>query len=282
MKEDHGTFCYRWNGYKNEMAAYCKDLYKSSTLSDVTLVSDDNKQFSAHKIVLAASSPVFETMLLFNEDFETQIFLQGVGSEFVELLLKLIYLGETEISSKNFRNQEVMDMLECFGIDWLKNLHVEDLGTEQLLQEEEKEESQMVTDVQELLVEEDLFDFRKGGPKSGSKSENIKNCIGEPDTEILQNLDVKTKKKVYSCIYCGSTSFFGPNVKKHILAIHKGITFPCKMCPYKATHQSNLRKHVLSIHEHKTYNCKLCEHKATNQSNLRAHHKVKHMKENKL
>ena len=110
-----------------------------------------------------------------------------------------------------------------------------------------------------------------------SEREDDKDKIVELDTHILQNIDDKTNKTVYSCVYCGKPSFFSANVKKHILAIHKGITFPCKMCSYKATHQSNLRKHVLSIHEHKIYYCQLCEHKATNQSNLRAHHRAKHI-----
>jgi len=149
MDTDHGTVFYKW---KNEITATCKEYYMNQTFSDVTLVSDDNQNFYAHKIILAAASPAFKELLLSNEKKETKIFLQGITGDYVEVLLKLIYIGETNISNKN---QEVMNVLECFGIDWLKDLHVEDLGTEQLLQETlVKEKSE--------IMDEHLPDLKKG------------------------------------------------------------------------------------------------------------------------
>ena len=40
-----------------------KDIYQEEKYLDVTLVSDDQTQFKAHKIVLSACSPVFKYII---------------------------------------------------------------------------------------------------------------------------------------------------------------------------------------------------------------------------
>ena len=54
-----------------------RDLYLEGKYSDVTLVSDDQTQFKAHKIVLSASSPVIKKFLMnfpSNNVIETRIY----------------------------------------------------------------------------------------------------------------------------------------------------------------------------------------------------------------
>ena len=40
-----------------------KDIYQKGRYSDVTLVSDDQTQFNAYKIILSACSPVFKKII---------------------------------------------------------------------------------------------------------------------------------------------------------------------------------------------------------------------------
>ena len=49
--------------------------------TDVTLVSDDNKHLSAHKIVLAASSPLLSEILLANQHQDPVIYFPSVKHE---------------------------------------------------------------------------------------------------------------------------------------------------------------------------------------------------------
>merc|ERR1712208_226595 len=62
--------------------------------TDVTLVSDDQTQFKAHKIVLSACSPVFKKIIDSNPSQHPLIYLRGVQSYEVESILQFMYLGE--------------------------------------------------------------------------------------------------------------------------------------------------------------------------------------------
>ena len=52
-----------WNTFTDHLRLMFKDLYEEQQHSDVTLVSDDQIQFKAHKIVLSACSPVFKKIV---------------------------------------------------------------------------------------------------------------------------------------------------------------------------------------------------------------------------
>ena len=49
-------FCLKWNDFEEKIATSFKKLRTADDFYDVTLVTDDQHQVSAHKIVLASSS----------------------------------------------------------------------------------------------------------------------------------------------------------------------------------------------------------------------------------
>ena len=53
----------KWHTITDHLQLMFKDLYKEGKHSDVTLVSDDQSLFKAHKIVLSACSPVFKKII---------------------------------------------------------------------------------------------------------------------------------------------------------------------------------------------------------------------------
>merc|ERR1712150_391187 len=71
-----------------------KDLYQEGRYSDVTLVSDDQTQFKAHKIVLRACSSVFKKIIDSNPSQHPLIYLRGIQSYEMESILQFMYLGE--------------------------------------------------------------------------------------------------------------------------------------------------------------------------------------------
>ena len=73
-----------------------KSLLESHEFSDVTLVSDDQHIFRAHKFMLSASSPVFKT-IIDNNPQNTSIFLRGIAKEELDSILQFIYLGEATV-----------------------------------------------------------------------------------------------------------------------------------------------------------------------------------------
>ena len=52
-----------WENFSEHQLLFLKYLYQEGQYSDVTLVSDDQTQFKAHKIVLSASSTVFKNII---------------------------------------------------------------------------------------------------------------------------------------------------------------------------------------------------------------------------
>ena len=57
------------HGYSNHFREIMHGMIKNSDLTDVTLVCDDQKLLMAHKVVLSATSPVFQNIIcnLFND-----------------------------------------------------------------------------------------------------------------------------------------------------------------------------------------------------------------------
>ena len=70
----------KWNNFSEHLELMLKDLYESGIHSDMTLVTDDQTQFKAHKIVLAACSPVFRQIIDNDPSQHSVIFLCGIQS----------------------------------------------------------------------------------------------------------------------------------------------------------------------------------------------------------
>ena len=62
---------FKWSGIESEAIKSRFDLFESKRFSDVTLVTEDQVQFDAHRIILAGASRVFNNLLSLNKlDFE--------------------------------------------------------------------------------------------------------------------------------------------------------------------------------------------------------------------
>ena len=71
---------------------------------DVTLVSDDYQQFRAHKLLLAAHSPVLEALLLScpqQDSSHTVLHVRGFSGAQLQKLVQLIYSREVSIDDDN-------------------------------------------------------------------------------------------------------------------------------------------------------------------------------------
>ena len=83
-------FCLKWNDFQTNAAS-------DDDFHDVTLVSDDKHQASAHKIALSASSEYFKSILKSNKHSHPMLCLPGVNSEDLKNILDYIYNGEIQI-----------------------------------------------------------------------------------------------------------------------------------------------------------------------------------------
>ena len=60
MNQDYS---FSWNNFTEHHLHLFADLYKEESYADVTLVSSDQFEFKAHKIVLSACSPVLKKII---------------------------------------------------------------------------------------------------------------------------------------------------------------------------------------------------------------------------
>ena len=59
--------CLQWNDFQDNIKSSFGSLRKDNDFADVTLACEDGQQVEAHKVILAASSPFFQKLLVRNK-----------------------------------------------------------------------------------------------------------------------------------------------------------------------------------------------------------------------
>ena len=90
-------FCLKWNDFQPTVSRSLANFRKEEDLFDITLVSDDEIQLPAHKLVLSACSSFFKGIIKKNPHSNPLIYLCGVDSKNLGFILDYIYQGEVQI-----------------------------------------------------------------------------------------------------------------------------------------------------------------------------------------
>ena len=95
-------YCIEWDKFESSLSRnYSQIRQDVNNFSDVTLVSDDEDSFPAHKFVLAGSSTFFQNILKKNPHPVPLLYLSGVSSQYLKHALDFIYEGKVEIDQQN-------------------------------------------------------------------------------------------------------------------------------------------------------------------------------------
>ena len=86
-----------WKYLISTQKSSLSEMFKEKIFSDVTLVSDDQIPFQAHRYVLSAFSSVLKDILLKNPHSHPLIFLRGVNHQELFSFLQFIYLGKVSV-----------------------------------------------------------------------------------------------------------------------------------------------------------------------------------------
>ncbi|XP_025834633.1 longitudinals lacking protein, isoforms N/O/W/X/Y isoform X12 [Agrilus planipennis] len=95
--DDDQQFCLRWNNHQSTLVAVFDTLLENGTLVDCTLAAE-GKFLNAHKVVLSACSPYFETLLSQNYDKHPIFILKDVKFQELKAMMDYMYRGEVNIS----------------------------------------------------------------------------------------------------------------------------------------------------------------------------------------
>ena len=155
---------------KNTSYAFWND----TELTDVTLVSSDDKQIYAHKIILCTHSLFFKNIILNNPHPKPLIYLKDVKHSVLISILEFIYLGSCEIAN---------DILEDF-LSSAKELKI--LGINEGPNHNESNRNSPA----KSLDESDLFSTVLDEAKISNESEDYKEDIfsSTNDTQVISPL----------------------------------------------------------------------------------------------
>ena len=96
-------FCLKWNDFHSNVSQSFGKLRNEDYLHDVTLVSDDHSQISAHKLVLSASSEYFKNIFKNSNKPNSHplVCLNETNSNDLKNIMDYIYNGEVQIFQDN-------------------------------------------------------------------------------------------------------------------------------------------------------------------------------------
>ncbi|XP_050684190.1 protein bric-a-brac 1-like isoform X2 [Leptidea sinapis] len=89
-------FCLRWNNYQSNLTSCFDQLLQTETLVDVTLACD-GKKLKAHKVVLSACSPYFQSLFTDNPSEHPIVFLQNIVYTHLRAIVDFMYRGEVNV-----------------------------------------------------------------------------------------------------------------------------------------------------------------------------------------
>ena len=252
-------FCLQWNDFKENIHAAFGRLRDDTEFADVTLVCEDGQLVEAHKVILAASSPVFQKILQEAKHPRPLVYLKGFQLEHLQTILDFLYFGEANVNNKDL--ESFLAIAEELKLKGLKGETSTDVV---------KEEKEVCADSKPIMK------IKSGKLKNDPNNDAVENISSDvaisdgPDVE-RRSLDEKVtsmmeksnnmiqngrlskwgtivQKKAYICKVCGKEGQVG-NIRNHIEANHmEGIAVPCAICEKEFSTRKALQHHKSRYH----------------------------------
>lgn len=118
-------FNLQWTDFQSNILQTFKRIRKDKDFLNVTLVTEDETQLEAHKVILSASSPFLENILRNSPHPHPMLFLSGINSYILNLILDYVYFGEVQVLQEHL--QEFLSSARKLKVSGLSNVEgVED------------------------------------------------------------------------------------------------------------------------------------------------------------
>jgi len=271
--------------FRIHISSNLKELYVENSYTDITLVSDEQVAFRAHKFVLSTESSILKDLIISNPCDHPLIYLRGVKKFELQAILQFLYLGKA-ICTKNLEGK-----VEKVALD----LKIEKLVS--AIKERRDEESRKharvekqnavkimpdiisakIRQTEDYLTETYKEDF--GDVSSADRLFKCKHCeaVLKTSASLFTHVKIKHEGLRHYCEFCTYKATTKQDVTRHKEAVHDGIRYSCDDCDYLAKHMRQLLMHKSALHESVKYYCDQCEYSTGWRNHLKRHEKQKHM-----
>ena len=267
-----------------------KALFNTNDFADVTLVTDDDNQFQAHKVILGFGSAFFRNILKKNQHPFPLIYLKNISKTQLEAVLKFLYLGQVQVLENQI--QEFLHIAEDLKIKGLsgENCPTNKDHMEEVMKIDVKEKDDVIN-VHLIDIDEQPENLKTAGDVSQneavdeSKEDDIENInkkesvanneekqVSDEDEGFDQDTD-----QSFNCKKCKYTSKWEKDIRRHYKIKHEPLN--CEQCAKVLTTTQGLKHHMNTVHEGLRFPCSECPYKATNRSYLRKHFERNHSKD---
>ena len=245
-------FNVKWNDFENNASKSFKSLRNETYLHDVTLISDDYKQISAHKLVLSACSEYFRSMFhQTQQQAYTLLCLDGVNHSALQNVLDYVYKGEVMMIQEDLDN--FLNIAQRLKLEGLELGTHENMENDMIMDGDKEEEqpdqlspSMSLNKGQSVSVKiED--DAEKQREKTLSMSINGQAIDNEQLQETLLENCTRNPDRSVSCKVCDKTFGCLAKAKRHIEIHIDGLRYDCFHCDKKFKSKNNLDTHIYSV-----------------------------------
>jgi len=291
------VYTLKWDKHLKNLARAFHCLRNEGHFCDVSIACED-KVIEAHKLVLSASSLVFNKILKKHSHPHPLIYVKGIRAVDMDALLEFVYCGEVKVGQSQLKSFiEAAEELVVHGLTGADptgkkavqdGMHLNCLGPETSLCY--KNHSQTILfDLEDEVVEEHspsetikTVKLLKHHPipPAGTSVLQIHSANQRPLANLSHSTAVKSKKLEDQVKEWADLKKFLTTTKKR--NPEKGVKsctiHQCKLCGTTAKNKGHLLDHIERIHFKKVIDniCTICGKKLNSRTSLRCHKWHKH------
>ena len=231
-------FSLKWNDFQTNISKSFGILRQEKDFFDVTLISDDETEIPGHKVVLSACSDFFKFILKRNSHSHPLLYLSGIHSTNLKLVMDYIYQGECQVYQDHL--DSFLEVAQKLKIEGLVN-GAEDTGK---LNVKENEGNSEIVEYpnEDSYFEEKVIKPRQQTQHQQPRSEKIM-IMSEEHEDHLGKED-----GVYYCKVCDYQSRKKTNVTMHIETHLDGLSYSCPLCEKTFRSRNSLNNHKSVYH----------------------------------
>ena len=231
-------FCLKWNDFQENISSSFRNVHNNPDFSDVTLICEEDQQIEAHRVILSACSPFFDSVLRRNKHSHPLIYMRGIKAKDMTAIVDFIYCGEANI------HQEDLDGFLSLAEDLkLKGW----TGTDDKPIKDQQENIQPPKNPKPMqsFTKTEKEDYNNDEEISQNNSKytlQVHSDIGQnivPMETTNEDLEFKIVSMMESfisgdvkwkCTVCGKGTKDKCDMKRHIESHIDGVSHPCNIC----------------------------------------------------